>query len=204
MNVEKELKSLGAPKFRGEYKECPVSVDLWLNDVKIMLDGLHCSEIEKLNEDFLTQKELNLIQSTWIELLKDYDAIIDYYLGKANKVADALNRKTFAALRMLDSQFSLKNNGALMDELKKIHLLLERIKELKRKDDKCLAKLEQVEKSEIKDFEVKSNGYLYYRDRVYIPNDEELKRYILSEEHLSLLTMYPGGSKMYQDLKGRY
>ncbi|KAL0391219.1 UNVERIFIED_CONTAM: Retrovirus-related Pol polyprotein from transposon [Sesamum calycinum] len=41
-----------------------------------------------------TQKELNLRQRRWIELLKDYDCIIDYHLGKTNIVADALSRKT--------------------------------------------------------------------------------------------------------------
>ncbi|KAL0411738.1 UNVERIFIED_CONTAM: Transposon Ty3-I Gag-Pol polyprotein [Sesamum latifolium] len=40
-----------------------------------------------------TQKELNLRQRRWIELLKDYDCTIDLP-GKANIVADALSRKT--------------------------------------------------------------------------------------------------------------
>ena len=35
-----------------------------------------------------TQKELNLRQIKWLELIKDYDLIIDYHLGKANVVAD--------------------------------------------------------------------------------------------------------------------
>ncbi|KAE8678018.1 Basic helix-loop-helix DNA-binding superfamily protein, putative isoform 2 [Hibiscus syriacus] len=49
MNVAKELKGLGAPEFKGEADEGPVATHLWLNDVKIMLDGLHCSEVEKLD-----------------------------------------------------------------------------------------------------------------------------------------------------------
>ena len=46
----------------------------------------------------LTQKELNLRQRRWLELIKDYDLIIDYHPGKANVVADALSRKTSACL----------------------------------------------------------------------------------------------------------
>ncbi|WMV45359.1 hypothetical protein MTR67_038744, partial [Solanum verrucosum] len=38
------------------------------------------------------QKELNLRQRRWLELIKDYDCTIDYHLGKANVVADALSR----------------------------------------------------------------------------------------------------------------
>ena len=41
----------------------------------------------------LTKKELNLRQHRWLELFKDYDCIIDYHIGKANVVADALSRK---------------------------------------------------------------------------------------------------------------
>ena len=40
-----------------------------------------------------TQKELNLRQRRWIELLKDYNCTIDYHLEKSNMVADALSRK---------------------------------------------------------------------------------------------------------------
>jgi hypothetical protein len=40
-----------------------------------------------------TQKDLNLRQCRWLELIKDYDLEIHYHLGKANLVADALSRK---------------------------------------------------------------------------------------------------------------
>ncbi|KAJ3700836.1 hypothetical protein LUZ61_004541 [Rhynchospora tenuis] len=42
-----------------------------------------------------TQKELNLRQRRWLELIKDYDLDIQYYAGKANVVADALSRKSY-------------------------------------------------------------------------------------------------------------
>ncbi|GKD00433.1 putative reverse transcriptase domain-containing protein [Tanacetum coccineum] len=41
----------------------------------------------------LDQKELNMRQRRWLELLADYDYEIRYYLGKANVVADALSQK---------------------------------------------------------------------------------------------------------------
>ena len=55
----------------------------------------------------LTQKELNLRQRGWLELFKDYDCIIDYYLGKANVVADALSGKTVAAMSLQHSEWRL-------------------------------------------------------------------------------------------------
>ncbi|GKC76692.1 putative reverse transcriptase domain-containing protein [Tanacetum coccineum] len=41
----------------------------------------------------LDQKELNMRQQRWIELLSDYDCEIRYHTGKANVVADALSKK---------------------------------------------------------------------------------------------------------------
>jgi hypothetical protein len=40
-----------------------------------------------------TQKDLNLRQRRWLELIKDYDLEIHYHPGKANLVVDALSRK---------------------------------------------------------------------------------------------------------------
>ena len=45
-----------------------------------------------------SQKELNMRRWRWIELLKDFDCIIQYHLGKANAMADALSRKSVGSL----------------------------------------------------------------------------------------------------------
>jgi hypothetical protein len=42
-----------------------------------------------------TQKELNLRQRRWVELIKDYDMKLHYHPGKANVVADALSHKSY-------------------------------------------------------------------------------------------------------------
>nr|GFC19633.1 putative reverse transcriptase domain-containing protein [Tanacetum cinerariifolium] len=41
----------------------------------------------------LDQKELNMRQRHWLELLSDYDCEIHYHPGKANMVTDVLSRK---------------------------------------------------------------------------------------------------------------
>ena len=45
------------------------------------------------------------------------------------------------------------------------------------------------------------DGFLYYKDRVCVPNDDELKESILEETQNGSFVMHPGSTKMYQDLK---
>jgi hypothetical protein len=47
----------------------------------------------KVLKYIFTQKDLNLRQHRWLELIKDYDLEIHYHPGKANLVADALSQK---------------------------------------------------------------------------------------------------------------
>ena len=44
---------------------------------------------------FFTQRELNMRQRRWLELVKDYNCEIKYQLGKADVVANALSRKAY-------------------------------------------------------------------------------------------------------------
>ena len=62
-----------------------------------------------------SQRELNLGQRRWMELIKDYDCVIDYHPGKANVVVDALSRKTIQTLRALNSHLSLSDDGTLVE-----------------------------------------------------------------------------------------
>ncbi|GKE54926.1 putative reverse transcriptase domain-containing protein [Tanacetum coccineum] len=52
-------------------------------------------------QHILNQKELNMRQRRWLELLADYDCEIRYHLRKANVVADALSRKEPLRIRSL-------------------------------------------------------------------------------------------------------
>ena len=66
----------------------------------------------------LTHKELNLRQRQWLELYKDYDCIVDYHVGKANVVADALSRKMISGLSLKECAWRFEFDGALLAQFK--------------------------------------------------------------------------------------
>ncbi|KAI3695424.1 hypothetical protein L1987_78421 [Smallanthus sonchifolius] len=76
---------------------------------------------------FFEQKELNMRQRRWLELLKDYNCEILYHPGKANVVANALSRKEESApIRIKACQLIITPD--LMSEISKVQdeTLLER------------------------------------------------------------------------------
>ena len=97
----------------------------------------------------MSQKELNLRQKRWIELLKDYDFTIEYHPRKTNVVADALSRKSsgnlshihfvriplLLELRALNMKLAQDENGALLATLKVRPVLNDRVREAQGQDE---------------------------------------------------------------------
>nr|GEY92068.1 reverse transcriptase domain-containing protein [Tanacetum cinerariifolium] len=71
------------------------SVVFALKILRHYLYGTKCTVFtdHKSLQHILDQKELNMRQRRWLELLSDYDCDICYHPGKANVVADALSHK---------------------------------------------------------------------------------------------------------------
>jgi hypothetical protein len=67
----------------------------------------------------MSQKELNMRQRRWAELIKDYNCVIDYHPGKANVAAEALSRKG----KIVMNDMEIKEQESIM-ELKKMGLQL--------------------------------------------------------------------------------
>ena len=150
---------------------------------------------------FPSQRELNLRQRRWMELIKDYDCVIDYHPGKAIVVADALSRKTMQTLRTLNAHLSLTDDGTVVTELIARPSLLNRVLEAQREDEKISVIVSQIGNGKEIEFTVNEDGVLYYKDRVCVPDDNDLRKAILEEAHSGSFSIHPGSTKMYQDLK---
>jgi hypothetical protein len=127
-----------------------------------------------------TQKDLNLRQRRWLELIKDYDLDIQYHPGKANLVVDALSRKGQANMALA---FQLPEK--LMKEFEKLNLGM-------------------VAHTKAPDFIEDDQGTIWFKNRICVPNVGDLTKTILREAHDSTYSIHLGSTKMYQDLKQWY
>ena len=153
-----------------------------------------------------------------MELLKDYDCIIDYHPGKANVVADALSRKSTSSLayiqtiqlplmvelRELGVEMRMHASGALFASFQLRPILVDHILKAQLEDPYLMSMRKKVEKEEQSDFSIRDDGALVIGSRICVPATEELKRQILEEAHSSSYAMHPGSTKMYRTLKEYY
>ncbi|KAA3480606.1 reverse transcriptase [Gossypium australe] len=152
----------------------------------------------------LTQKELNLRQFRWVELLKDYDCVIDYHPDKANVIADVLRRKIIVELQVMFAQLSIDSDSSLLAELRIKLVLFDQVRKAQLADIKLSEKRKMVQDGLIENFSIDDHDCLRFRNRICVPNVVELKELILCESQDSPFVLHPGGMKMYRDLRELY
>ncbi|GJX83129.1 putative reverse transcriptase domain-containing protein [Tanacetum coccineum] len=151
------------------------------------------------NENFVSlqhdtyQKELNMRQRRWLELLSDYDCEIRYHPGKANVVADALSRK--------ERSKPLRVRALVMTiGLNLPKQILSAQSEARKEENFTNEDLRGM----INKLEPRADGTLCLNNRSWIPCFGELRALIMHESHKSKYSIHPGSDKMYQDLKKLY
>ena len=84
--------------------------------------------------------------------------MIDYHLGKANVVADALSRKLMQTLRALNALLSLSDDGTVVAELIARPEMLNRVLEAQKNYEKKNFIVKQIGDGKETEFEVKEDG----------------------------------------------
>ncbi|GKB05644.1 ribonuclease H-like domain-containing protein [Tanacetum coccineum] len=144
-------------------------------------------------QHILDQKELNMRQRWWLELLSDYNYEIRYHIGKANVVADTLSRKERSKplqVRALVMTISLNLPKQILsaqsDARKEENFINEDLHGM------------------INKLEPRTDGTLCLNNRSWIPHFGDLRALIMHESHKSKYSIHPRSDKMYQDLKKLY
>ncbi|GKB49557.1 putative reverse transcriptase domain-containing protein [Tanacetum coccineum] len=141
-------------------------------------------------QHIFSQKELNMRQRRWIELFSDYDYEIHYHPGKENVVDDALSRKERKKPKRVRAM-----NMTLQSSIK----------------DRILAAQKDVvdesagtQKGLDEMIEQRSDGTLYYLDRIWVPLKGDVRTLKMDEAHKSKYSVHLGADKMYYNLRDRY
>ena len=123
-------------------------------------------------------------QRRWLELMKNYNIIIHYHLGKANVVADALSRKPeglIAALitrqpkllkdlEKLQIEITPTRGSSLFGWVNQVRVLFdlrERIIGAQAKDDQFKRIKGQIEKGELKELRIE-NGVIKHENQLCV------------------------------------
>nr|XP_027186673.1 uncharacterized protein LOC113784625 [Cicer arietinum] len=132
-------------------------------------------------------------------------------------VADALSRKrthmsskTLKGLELLENFRDLDLNldsllgkvqcGMIVVDNK----LMNEIKALQATNEVIQGRRKLVETSKAPEFEMGSDNILWCNKRICVPDNAELRKTILDEAHKSKLSIHPGATKMYKDLKQKF
>ncbi|WVZ97053.1 hypothetical protein U9M48_042617, partial [Paspalum notatum var. saurae] len=147
-----------------------------------------------------TQPEINMRQRRWLELIKDYDMDIHYHPGKANVVADALSRKAHCnAIEARPTARHAELYSLIIEPTIKDQIIAAQ------KNDKGTAHIrDEINEKKKACFKLDEEGVLWFKKRLVVPKDMELRKKILDEAHTSMFTMHPGSNKTYQDLKQKF
>nr|GEY26864.1 retrotransposon protein, putative, Ty3-gypsy subclass [Tanacetum cinerariifolium] len=155
-------------------------------------------------QHILDQKELNMRQRRWFELLSDYDYEIRYHPGKANVVADALSRKERVPLRVRALVITIGLD--LPKQILKAQTEARKPKNIKNEDvgGMLIENAKNPEAIRTEKLEPSADGTLCLNSRSWLPCYGDLQTVIMHESYKSKYSIHLGSEKMYQDIKKLY
>jgi hypothetical protein len=116
---------------------------------------------------------INVKKIRWLEFLSEHDSEIKHIKGKENWVVDALNRRAHEVHISAINMFSID--------------LKDKIIEVENSDQQYLKIKETLQQRKLQQkfnyYDLKEDGILMYKGKMYVPNFGELTNIVLREMH---------------------
>ncbi|KAF7785180.1 hypothetical protein Agabi119p4_1345 [Agaricus bisporus var. burnettii] len=164
---------------------------------------------------FREPQKLNARQARWYLMLQEYDFLLRHIPGKTNTKADILSRlikpdtsndnrgvemfKEKMFIRRLEESTPIHDVTLLHNrrfEILADETVLEKIRKCERRETRVL---EEMKKQPEKVWENK--GIIYRQGRIYVPDNQEIRDFILHDHHNSPDARHPGTYRMLESVK---
>ena len=160
---------------------------------------------------FREPHKLNGRQARWYLKLQDYDFTLKHILGKTNTKADILSQKDQVNMKEDNKDVQLlKDEMWTRKTTTKVTMLGQKtiteegdiIKKIRKNNTREKEVIQALEKNDRLTWE--EDGVAYMEERVYVPNNKELREEILREHHDPADIGHPGQHRMTELLKRTY
>ena len=148
-------------------------------------------------------------------MIDDFNCSIEYHLGKAKVVADALSRKSLGQLACL-----LTTQKHILADLEKLGIevrasgtsdtcaylsvkpmLMDEIIAQQFEDPELYKLRDRVKAKGVIGFQIDEKGVLRHGNRLCVPTCGDFRKRVMEEAHSTSYTVHPGATKMYRDVK---
>jgi len=113
-------------------------------------------------------------------------------------------KKKLLELRKIDAQVEAGLDESLVAQLRVRSTLWDMLLKAQQEYLEVCKIREKVRSGIETSFQIQKDGMIVLRRRMYLPDDQLLKREVLQEAHEFTFATYPGSTKMYRDLKDFY
>jgi hypothetical protein len=155
-----------------------------------------------------TQADLNMRQRRWLELIKDYDIKFHHHPSKVNVVADALSCKThcnyFPTVRLIGKESNIRVSPDMAQYNVTLTSMMRGGTIAAQSSDEGVVHIKRrltEGDPKVDCFCMDEKGSLWFKDRLVVPKNHELRKKIFDEAHTSKYSVHFGNTKMYHDLK---
>lgn len=160
----------------------------YLHGVKFIVETDH-----KSLKYLQTQPTLTARQARWSELICEYDFEVKYKEGKDNVVADAFSRRADYEPKKEVNSMSTIEGGKELEQM---------IVSSYPSDPSCKSILQGKHKDS-KNITIKNN-IIYYKKKMYIPNNKQIKTQIVQEHHDTNVSGHLGVHKTIELVQRHY